>query len=419
MRDPFLAFLFTLPIVAVVSCQGAGTTPDEPMTPESEPAASTLMELALDRCQTRLDELREEHGFAGATVAFVLADGEIGAAATGWADVQRQIPMTPEHRMPAGSVGKTIVGATAMSMAADGLLDLDDPVGRWLGDEPWFERLANYDTMTVRHLLTHSSGLIDHVYHEGWRSAARARRSGPEADPDAYFTPRELVSHILDEPALFRAGAGYHYTDTGFIVAGLVLEAASGAPFYEEAQRRILDPLGLTLTEAQVGRSFDHLAAGYLGSNDNAYSLPDKVADRGLVALNMLTEWTGGGYISNPRDLARWAKALYEDEALPDPYLEEMLSSGYRGEDAEATYGISVFIVDNEFGRIIGHGGQYPGWRSSMYYHPESRTALALQVNQFEPDVHNILRQELLGTVLRVLEQSGRPGSIELGGTDG
>ncbi len=367
---------------------------------EDPPQSGGRLHAATAAMQHRLDELREEHGFMGATAAFVMADGQMGAAATGYADVERQIVMTPDHRMPAGSIGKTIAGATALSMVADGLLGLDDPAGQWLGEEAWFDRLANHEEITLRHLLTHSSGLIDHVYDEDWRREARARRSGPDADPDAYFPPRELVSYILDEPALFPAGEGYHYTDTGYIVAGLILEAASGKPFYDEAQRRVLDPLELDLTQPQIGRRYENLASGYLGSDDNVYQLPDKVADQGVVAFNMRTEWTGGGYISNSKDLARWGKALYEGSALATPYLEEMLSSGYRGDDAESIYGISVFLVDNELGHIIGHGGQFPGWRSSMYYHPKSGVSLALQVNQFEPDVHNVLRQELFKAVL-------------------
>jgi D-alanyl-D-alanine carboxypeptidase len=359
-------------------------------------------EAAQQRLQSRLDELHEELGFVGATAAFVLADGQMGAAATGLADRERNIPMTPDHRMAAGSIGKTIAGMTALSMVADGLIELDDPAQKWLGQEPWFERLANHDTMTLRQLLSHSAGVIDHVYDDDWRKAARARRSGPNADPDAYFTPRELVGYILDKPALFAAGEGYHYTDTGLIIAGLMLEAAAGHPFYDEAQRRVLEPHGLTLTEAQSKRDFDNLASGYMGT-ESPYGLPDKVSDQGVMSFSPHTEWTGGGYVSNSQDLARWAKIMYEERALPTPYLDVMLSSGYRGEDAHDIYGITVFIVDQDYGRILGHGGQYPGYRSSMYYHPETRLALALQVNQFEPDVHNILRDELFKALLEVV----------------
>ena len=94
--------------------------------------------------QERLDELREELGFIGATAAFVLPDGSEGSAATGYADPERGVLMTPEHRMPAGSIGKTFAAATALSMANEGLLGLDDLASRWLGNEPWWTRLPNH-----------------------------------------------------------------------------------------------------------------------------------------------------------------------------------------------------------------------------------------------------------------------------------
>ncbi|MDE2976133.1 MAG: serine hydrolase, partial [Acidobacteriota bacterium] len=96
--------------------------------------------------QARLDELRAELGFIGATAAFVLPDGSEGVAATGYADPDNDLPMTPEHRMPAGSIGKTIAAATALSMVNEGLLGLDDLASRWLGDEPWWTRLPNHET---------------------------------------------------------------------------------------------------------------------------------------------------------------------------------------------------------------------------------------------------------------------------------
>ena len=84
--------------------------------------------------------------------------------------------------------------------------------------------------------------------------------------------------------------------ELGFIVAGLILEAASGGNYYEEARRRVLDRHDLPRTEEQLGRSFTDLAPGHLGE-DNAFALPAKTAEDGLMAFNPRTEWTGGGYV--------------------------------------------------------------------------------------------------------------------------
>ncbi len=362
------------------------------------PSPDTTLTETQQLFQARLDELRADLGFIGATAAFVLPDGSEGVAATGYADPDNDLPMDPAHRMPAGSIGKTIAAATALSMVNEGLLGLDDLASRWLGDEPWWTRLPNHETMTLRHLLSHSSGLTDHVYDEAWRREARSRR-GPAGDPDAWFEPRDLVQYVLDRAPLFPAGEGYAYTDTGYLVAGLIMEAASGGAYYDEARHRVLDRHDLPRTVEQIGRTFPDLAPGHVGE-DNPFSLPAKTAEGDVMAFSPQTEWTGGGYVSNSRDLARWAKILYEERALDGPYLEEMLNSGYRGEDAGATYGLGVYRAGSPHGELIGHGGWFPGWRSTMYYHRDSGIAVAVQFNQNDLDFRNQVRDVLFAVLL-------------------
>ena len=180
-------------VFALAPLLGGCGTPDNGASPGHPDESTTPVQQVTQRFQQRLDELHLELEFIGATAAFILPDGNVGAAAVGFADFEKQIEMTPEHRMPAASIGKTMAAATALSMVAEGLLGLDDLASKWLGQETWFPRLANHQTITLRHLLTHSSGLTDHVFSEAYRQAARARRQGPNSDPDAWFTPPELV----------------------------------------------------------------------------------------------------------------------------------------------------------------------------------------------------------------------------------
>ncbi len=124
-------------------------------------AASDLHEQFL----ATLDGLRAEHGFPGATAAYVLLpDGATGVAATGFSDLETKTPMTVRSRMLAASIGKTFVGATMVALAREGCLDLDAPLSRYLSQRPWFTRLPNHASITLRHLLNHTSGLTDHVH---------------------------------------------------------------------------------------------------------------------------------------------------------------------------------------------------------------------------------------------------------------
>jgi D-alanyl-D-alanine carboxypeptidase len=341
--------------------------------------AAAAEEARAARFQAALDALRAETAFAGATAAYLLPDGAVRGFATGLADVEAGAPMTPEHRMLAGSIGKTFVAAAAIAAAHEGKLALDDRVADWLGDEPWYARLPNGSTLTLRHLLSHSSGLVDHVYLESFRTAIDRVRA---SDPGGGLSPRQLVELVLDTEPLFPAGGGYAYTDTGYILAGLVLEKAMGERYYDQVRRRFLDRFELERTSPSDRRTLPGLAVGYLEAG-NAFNLPGRVVgDDGAMLYDPATEWTGGGLISNPQDLVRWAKLLYEGTALDGDYLGDLLESGYRGEDAKTIYGLGVYRYRTGFGEAYGHGGWIPGYNSALRYFPAGRWALAVQINR-------------------------------------
>ena len=98
--------------------------------------------------QEVLDALHAEHGFPGASVAWAGGDRVVQMRASGWADPEAEVPMTPESRMLAASIGKSFVAAATLALQAEGRLDLNDTVSDWLGDRVWFDRLPNHDSLT-------------------------------------------------------------------------------------------------------------------------------------------------------------------------------------------------------------------------------------------------------------------------------
>jgi D-alanyl-D-alanine carboxypeptidase len=114
-----------------------------------------------------LAEFHETYRFPGATVAYATEDGTVEAFAIGYADVEAGIPMTPESRMLAASIGKTVWGALVLSLEADGTLARSDLVSDYLGDRPWFARMPNAAEITIGQLANHTSGLPDHVHMDG------------------------------------------------------------------------------------------------------------------------------------------------------------------------------------------------------------------------------------------------------------
>jgi len=348
----------------------------------SLPATALALEAQADLAgefQLTLDAMQKQYRFPGATAAYVLPDGTVGVAATGIADIEAVTPMTVKSRMLAASTGKTFVAATAVALAREGILDLDIPVSRWLGALKWFSRLPNHETITLRHLLTHSSGLPDHVHLNSFAKAV----SRKWREKDNPFPAEELIRFVLDLPPLFEAGKGWSYSDTGYILIGLVIEKANGRSYYTELRERFLIPLGLTMTTPSDTRIMRGLVPGYTTA-DNAYGFPRKtVTTDGAMAWHPGLEWTGGGLLSHSRDLVVWGKALFEGDAMPGSYLPELLKSvQISPETPDLEYGLGVGIYrTSPFGRVYGHGGWIPGYSSSLRYYPNHGVAIAFQIN--------------------------------------
>jgi D-alanyl-D-alanine carboxypeptidase len=292
----------------------------------ASPVDETRLRQLEQHFQAGLDDICSKYELPGMTAAYALPDDRVVAFASGLADRESGAKMTLDTRMPAGSVGKTFVAATVIGLAHDGKLSLDDKIQDLLGDEPWFNDLPNAREITIRHLLMHRGGLTDHVYDPEWLGAAQKMVGSLDTDPDHYFKPAELVQYILKREPLFPAGQGFNYTDTGYILLGLIIERAGGTTYYDQVRQRFLEPLELKLTEPADRRDIQHLAAGYL-SPKNPFGLPEKITVDGKLRYNPATEWTGGGLVSNPQDLVRWAKALYEGRALQKPYVDELVAT--------------------------------------------------------------------------------------------
>ncbi len=331
------------------------------------------------RLKSALNLLRDQFHFPGATVSYIFSNGEAGTVATGLADIENEQPMTSDSRMLAASIGKTFVAATVIALAKENRLSLDDPLSKWLGEREWYSRLPNHETITLRHLLTHSGGLPDHVKMICF--AELFAEKGLQVNSKAFH--ERLVGFILDQPPLFEPGKSWSYTDTGYILLGLVIEAVTGNSYYNEVNRRFLKPLNLCHTAPSDQIALPSLAAGYPPAN-NFYHLPEKtVDDEGVMVWNPGIEWTGGGLISNSWDLARWAKLLYEGKAMPQDYVDDLLQSVPTGDaESKISYGLGVVIEKNgPFGIRYGHLGFIPGYTSSMRYYPQYGVAIAFQIN--------------------------------------
>lgn len=323
-------------------------------------AAHAIDEAALGAL---LQTERHESNMPGLRAAVHFSDGKVVQAAVGFANPNTGKPLDNTIGMPGGSTGKTFVAALTVRLANSGVLKLDDPVEKWLGHHDWYKELPNANTMTIAHLLSHSSGLRDYPATFGFQRklAWRVLRHG-----SGVFTPEELIGLVADKKPLFPAGQGYRYTDAGYLVLGRAIESAAGKSYYELLQEHILTPLALNEIRPQT----DSIMA------DTAWSA--SLQKNGTTKLDPRSEWTGGGLITNPTMLARFLAAMVKER--PDE-LHQMIKGGWQDpEEPDWHYGYGLFVRND--GSAFGHGGLWPGYRTRFTHFAQSGLTIAVQTNR-------------------------------------
>ncbi len=326
--------------------------------------------------QPVLDSLCEAGDYPGATFSLVLPDGEAIELAYGFADVEKQIPMTPRARMFSGSTGKTYVSAIAMQLIDESKLDVERLVSSFFEGEDWFNELPNASTMKVRNLLNHNSGLPRYVFKDSYWEAFNKDRMRE-------WPPQELLGFVAGEEPVHAPGEGWGYSDTGYLLIGLIIEKLTGEAYYDVVVKRIFEPFGLTLTSPSTSRKFPGLVQGYTGDHVAPYDLPPLLVKDGEYIFNPSFEYTGGGVVTCSPDLAKWTKLLYEGKVFSQDRLKELLQPvGFRtGKPDESGYGYGVFVRKTPNGPMWGHSGFFFGYQTELMYFPDIKCAAALQIN--------------------------------------
>ncbi len=342
-----------------------------------QPVAATGANVLKKDLQLKLDEWHKAGKFPGATFGVVFENGEAFGLAVGYSDRDTKTAMKPDDRMLAGSTGKTFAIATALQLVKEGKIGFDDKIEKYFGTEIWFTRLPNSKDITVRQLMNHTSGLVRYEFKDQFTKDLTA-------NPEKVWKPAELVAYLLDEKPPFEAGKGWDYSDTNYIVLGMIIEKVTGKKFYDEAIRRFVKPLKLTNTIPQDGLRLKGVVQGYAGPN-NPFGGKDEMIHDGKFAINPQFEWTGGGWASTSEDLARWAKLMYEGKAFDASLLPAMLDGVPAKLGPNVKYGLGVIIRPTQAGVTFGHSGFFPGYVTDMMYFPDLKIAVAVQVNTSAP----------------------------------
>ena len=337
-----------------------------------------------------------ERGAPGASAAVVLPDGRVLTWVAGHASLDDEELLTPEHRLLSGSAGKTYVTAVAHDLVHAGELDFDEPLEAYFTVDPpaWLERVPNAREVTLRQLLQHRTGIPRYVFKPEF---------GPRlaAEPDHVWTPPELLAYVFDDPPLFAAGQGWAYSDTNYVLAGILIEEVTGQTFYDCVRERFLQPLELVDTIPTDTRTIPTMAQGHVVAG-RQMGVPERTLAEGQFVYNVQFEWCGGGWASTPADLARWVGQLYSGRALDAPYLESMLAmvpAPALGPGVE--YGLGAMRRTTAAGPLIYHDGFMPGYLTTTGWFPELEIAATIQLNTDEGRSFGQPPSELLAELAR------------------
>jgi D-alanyl-D-alanine carboxypeptidase len=334
--------------------------------------------------QSEIPRLMQANVIPGAVVLIRSPRRGDWSAAFGTRALGTSEPMTLADHFRVGSNTKTMTATVILQLVQEGKLRLDDPVARHLAGVPNGERI------TIANLLEMRSGLFNY-------SEDLAFNETLDRDPGKVWTPQELLAIGFSRPPAFAPGARFDYSNTNYVLLGVLLEQLTGLPAAEAFRRRLFQPLGLAQTSLPAATDTSIPAPhprGYaFGTNVSTirtYALPPQQqaeAQAGRLLPSDETDanpswaWTAGGAIATAGDLATWVKALVSGNLL-DPTLQRLRLASIRptepGNPAGAGYGLGIV----RFGpAVYGHDGQIPGFMSFMGHDPRTGDTIVVATN--------------------------------------
>lgn len=306
------------------------------------------------------------NGAPGAMARYSGPDG-VEEEAVGVRDRVSGAAMDTRARFRIGSVSKTFSGVVLLQLVQEGRLKLDAPVNTYL------EGLLPDDRITVRHLLTHRSGLADYT-------DAMFNRTVPgfEAVRNRVFSYQELVDLSLAEPRTTEPGAAYKYSNANFVVVGMLIEKLTGRPVADAYQRRVIKPLGLRST------AYVHPDTRIEGTHVRGYLHPDEAGAPLVDSTEQTVSWaqSAGAVISSPGDLNTFTGALMRGRLLSPEMLEAMTTVTPTDATGTRFYGLGLRRYDLSCGtRVYGHTGTVQGFYTYAFSTRDGRRSLSALAN--------------------------------------
>ncbi len=337
----------------------------------------------MSELRTRLQGILDAYvgrGIIGVSLAVSVPGEEEVLLTSGLADKFEATPLNPEHTFRIASCTKTFVAATLLQLVQEGTVDLDEPITRWFPD------IARGPELPVRILLNHRSGLPDF-------------ETAMPMISDKVWTPQEIVDFAFEKGEQTEPWGEMSYSNTGYILAGMIIAAEGGRSLSSELRNRLFEPLGLNDTWVGTDEPFpaERQARGYMHYEPDAEGQWDVTgAGDPVDGVWDATDWfplsganAAGDMVSTPRDLLRWLNALFGGAVIDKTRLYEMkdnLSAASCPGSNLTHNGHGILVSTYGDLAIKGHLGQIPGHVTMMGREEKSGVTAALIQNSGASD---------------------------------
>ena len=317
-------------------------------------------------------ELKRQ-GVFGVSIA-VIKDGQvIKAEGYGLANAELNVRATPQTVYEIGSVSKQFIASGIMLLVQDGRMSLDDKASKYLSATP-----ATWQAITVRHLLTHTAGIINEP---------------PGFDPYKIQSDADVVKSAYSSPLLFAPGAEWTYSNTGYFALAEIIRIVSGEPWDAFLQKRIFQSLAMTSTRTTTMEMVSNRASGYAQTKGRVSNATPSLVVR-----------PSGAFLSTVLDLAKWEAALNASSLLSTTTLNQMWTPVTLNGGRTYAYGLG-WQVDSVAGhRRVYHSGTMLGFRATIQRYLDDELTVIVLTNAGNDDP---------GAIARLIAESFVPGLVE------
>jgi CubicO group peptidase (beta-lactamase class C family) len=312
--------------------------------------------------------------FSGA-VLLAREDEVLLTMVAGEADKGLHVANNLETRFNLGSMNKMFTSVSVAQLVEQGKVALDEPIAKYV-DESWLPRTIT-SRVTVRHLLTHTSGLGSY-FNDTY--VASSRELFREVD--------DYKPLVKSETLAFEPGARFQYSNTGMLLLGVVIEKASGENYFEYVKKHVYEPAGMKRSDSyELDRPIDNLAVGYERDETSPWGW------RNNVFQHVMRGGPAGGGYSTVGDLHRFARALIEGQLVSVAMLDQLWTDA-----VGADYGFGFAVLDQPQ-KVVGHSGGFPGISANLDLFVDSGYVVAVMSNYGR--VGGDLANEIRALVLR------------------